>query len=401
MKQIHILSLLICVLTGLLPVRAQQHILPSVSKADTAIRISVLTCAPGADIYELEGHSGLRMQYGGNDITANWGLFDFDSPDFVYRFVKGETDYCVGAMPTEYFLMQYRNAGRKVTEQSLSLTPEEARYVIQLVDENLRPENRVYRYNYVMDNCATRVRDIIEKATGKEIIFNPYDNTTTTFRNEMRRFHKNYPWYQFGIDLALGSGIDRKISVRETGFAPVTMSDILQDARINDSEIVSQTNVLSQGDDKGVALGPTPWYLTPVATMIVLLVISLILTRNDIRKRKVSLWFDALLFTLYSMAGLIITFLVFVSVHEATSPNWLLLWLSPLCLIVPLFQWSKRTRKTVTIYHYYNIAATLILTLIFFSGIQSANPAFYPAMTAGLIRSLNYLFINCKNEKQQ
>ncbi len=89
---------------------------------------------------------------------VNWGLFDFAAPNFVYRFVKGETDYLAGASSTDRFLEIYRREGRKVVEQTLDLTPEEALRVVELTYLNLRPENRVYRYNYVLDNCATRPR---------------------------------------------------------------------------------------------------------------------------------------------------------------------------------------------------------------------------------------------------
>lgn len=83
----------------------------------------LLTCAPGADIYSLEGHSGLRLRYGTTDVVANWGMFDFNAPHFVYRFVKGETDYSIGVCPTEYFLLSYAHQQRRVTQQTLNLTP--------------------------------------------------------------------------------------------------------------------------------------------------------------------------------------------------------------------------------------------------------------------------------------
>ena len=81
---------------GFLTAKAQLSQTP----ADSVARISLLTAAPGAEVYQLEGHSGLRMTFDGTDVVANWGLFDFRTPNFVYRFVKGETDYCVGLMPS-------------------------------------------------------------------------------------------------------------------------------------------------------------------------------------------------------------------------------------------------------------------------------------------------------------
>ena len=122
-----------------------------------APRISLLTARAGAEIYQLEGHSALRIQDPvRGDYVVNWGLFDFAAPNFVYRFVKGETDYMAGATDTRRFLELYRREGREVVEQKLNLSPEEALEVRNLTDINLQPENRSYRYNYVLDTSATR-----------------------------------------------------------------------------------------------------------------------------------------------------------------------------------------------------------------------------------------------------
>ena len=132
------------------------------AEPDSTLTVSLLTAAPGDDIYELEGHAALRLKSSTYDMTVNWGLFDFDSPNFVYRFVKGETDYMAGAIPTAYFIEQYRREGRRLKEQTFNLTPEEAGRLRELVEINLLPENRTYRYNYVRDNCSTRCIDIVE-----------------------------------------------------------------------------------------------------------------------------------------------------------------------------------------------------------------------------------------------
>ncbi|MDE6099432.1 MAG: DUF4105 domain-containing protein, partial [Paramuribaculum sp.] len=99
---------------------------------DSTATISLLTVAPGCEIYELEGHTGLRIRTASDDMVANWGLFDFSAPNFVYRFVKGETDYCVGLWPYGYFMAIYCEENRRVTEQVLDLTPAETAHVISL-----------------------------------------------------------------------------------------------------------------------------------------------------------------------------------------------------------------------------------------------------------------------------
>ncbi len=363
----------------------------AVSEMDDAIvdvpRISLITCGPGADIYELEGHTALRVRYNGADIAVNYGLFDFDAPNFVYRFVKGETDYMVGAAPFEYFLRQYIRDGRSVYEQPLILPQEAAFRIVDLLDENLRQENRVYRYNYVKDNCATRPLSIIEKGIGDTLALNaPRYADGWSFRDAMRYYHANYPWYQFGIDLALGRGIDYALSDREKAFAPVMLKEMIESCGISDTTIM-----LVKG--RNAAVTGTPWWRTPLAVSVIVLAIVIIVAIRDIKRKKVTRWVDALLFGIYGIAGLIITFLVFVSKHEATSPNMLLLWLNPLCLIVPLFIYIKSCRKLVKLYGFVNFVELFLFGIFWFWFGQSGNVAFIPLVFADAILTIRYLYI--------
>ena len=350
-------------------------------------QISLITCGPGKDIYELEGHTALRIRHNGMDVAVNYGLFDFDAPNFVYRFVKGETDYMVGAAPFEYFLRQYVREGRDVYEQPLNLSPDAARRLVELLDENLRRENRVYRYNYVKDNCATRPLAMIERAMGDTLALKAGGYTEGwTFREAMRYYHRNYPWYQFGIDLALGSGIDYVITEREKAFVPVVLMEMMAGCGVVDS-----TFVLSAGDK--AMPEPTPWWLTPLAVGIAVLLFAIGIAVRDVRRMKVTRWVDACLFGIYGIAGLVIAFLVFVSEHEATSPNWLLLWLNPFCLIVPAFIYIKSCRKLVKLYGIVNFVALFLLIILWPLTGQSGNVAFIPLILADATLTIRYLYI--------
>lgn len=368
------------------------------------VRVSMITCHAGSDIYELCGHSALRIQAGGDDIAVNYGMFDFDAPNFVYRFVKGETDYMVGAYPFERFLRSYLRDGRRVVEQELNLTQQQSRRMLRLVEENLLPENRVYRYNYVKDNCATRPVAIIERAIGDTITF-PVSETggvgLSSFRDEMRRFHKNYPWYQFGIDLCLGNGIDYVITAREKGFAPETLEQLLCCATIPDSAgvavpLVKRTSIINEGKPGGVVDGPTPWYITPMAVAWLLLAVIVAVSVYDIRRRGIFRVADTLLFGIEGLAGCLLTFLIFVSVHEATSPNWLYLWLNPLCFIPAVVVWTKKHVRLLMSCHFANFVALFLLLILLGCGVQSGNPAFIPLILASAIRSITCLYnIRC------
>lgn len=363
---------------------------------DTTLTVSLLTASPGREVYQLEGHSGLRFHSATADVVANWGLFDFNTPHFVYRFVKGETDYCVGIIPFSYFMREYTQEGRSVIEQPLNLTPEQANILAAMVAEAARPENRTYRYNYVLDNCATRPVVYIERAVGDSIIFHPStseaDSQPPTFRSEMRRFHRNYPWYQFGIDLALGAGIDYPITTRQTAFAPVTLSQLAATATIGDSiPLVSSTHTLIPGSPDGVAEGPTLWYLTPIficwiAAGLTALIIWLTTRHSRYPRALAALWF-----TLLAIAGCIVAFLVCISTHEATSPNWIILWVNPICAIVPATIFWNKARKALRIYMITNTFTLILYLIVIVFGTQSPNPAFIPLYLADLLLSISYI----------
>ena len=157
-------------------VQAQEH------KRDTpdSIRISLLTCASGEEIYSLFGHTAIRYENHtrGIDAVFNYGIFNFNAPNFILRFALGETDYQLGVNSYERFAAEYHYLERDVWQQELNLTPQEKERLIALLEENYRPENRVYRYNFFYDNCATRPRDLIEKSIDGSLQY--ADNMTDT-----------------------------------------------------------------------------------------------------------------------------------------------------------------------------------------------------------------------------
>ena len=370
-------------------------------QAIDSIKVSFITCYAGSDIYELCGHSAIRIQSAGEDVAVNYGMFDFNAPNFVYRFVKGETDYMVGTYPFDSFVNSYTRNGRKIVEQELNLTQAQASRLIELIEINLRPENRVYRYNYVKDNCATRPVAIIEKAIGDTISLSTptIDTEEWSYRDEMRYFHKNYPWYQFGIDLALGSGIDFTISNREKGFAPEILEQLLAGATISNANgeqipLVKSTTIIFEGTPGGAQLPPTPWILTPIAIFSILLIVIAWISWRDIKRGETTRWIDTILFGIFGLFGLLMTFLIFVSVHEATSPNWLYLWLNPLCFIPAIGLWLKKCKRMVLYYYFANFVALFLLAIALVITGQSINIAFVPLILCNLVRSASYIYIN-------
>lgn len=367
-------------------------------------RVSVVTFYPGNDIYELEGHSALRITTPYSDMAVSYGMFDFNAPFFVYRFVKGETDYMVGVIDWREFEYAYTSAGRRIVEQVIDLTDEEKDRLFSLIKENLEPENRSYRYNYVRDNCATRPLRIIEKAVGDSIVLGrPGEDVERlgSWRDIMRRYHRNYPWYQLGIDLALGSGIDRPISNREKAFAPVVMADQLETAvTAGGRRLVSETKVINDTDPEAGIMGKTPFVASPLFVMSVIFAVVLLITVNDLRRKRVSRWLDGVLFGIYGIMGCVTAFLVFVSEHEATSPNYLIWWLNPLCLVAAIGVFIKKAQKLVMWYQIVNFAVLTGLCVAWPMLPQSGNPAFIPMIGAEMLRSASFVIITLKTSNR-
>lgn len=396
---------ILCLLSLWLPLSGQ-------SQRDSLV-VSLLTCAPGPAVYELCGHEAIRIRRADTHMSAaglasaaaspdsvwNYGTFDFAAPNFIYRFVKGETDYMVSSYPTWMFLREYQMQGRRVVEQDLNLSQEEARKLLGMLRVNALPENRTYRYNYVKDNCATRITDMLDKSARRRIVY-PDSVRYGTFRETMREYHRDYPWYQFGIDLALGSGIDYQLTGREEMFVPMEMHDKTAAAHFEDGDpVVAASRVLVRGVPDAT-LGPTSRWLSPLFFCWLWFILSAaICLRCLIRHREpfVARLMFSLWFAIAGMAGCVVAFLVFVSVHEATAPNLLLLWLNPLQLVLAVGVWFRNTMRAPTIaMAYVNIIVLVIMLIVWPMQAQSANPAFFPLMFASLFMSVTYAILHTK-----
>ena len=197
----------------------------------------------------------------------------------------------------------------------------------------------------------------------------------------MKHFHRNYPWYQFGIDLVLGSGLDYPLAKDEDIFAPPVLAAKLADAHIGDVPLVASTNVIFPGYPDAT-LPPTPWYLTPMAVGLLMLALSFGTLFAYLFKQSVWRWWISIYFLVAGVAGCVVAFLVFCSEHEATSPNILIVWLNPLQFVIALGVWWKSWKWPVAVMSVCDIAAVAILTVLWATPIidQVANPAVWPML---------------------
>lgn len=308
-------------------------------------QISLLTCSPGDLIYELFGHTAIRIQDDSHklDFVVNYGLFDFDQPHFVYRFVRGKTDYTVGVSYTRSFIQSYAERGSSITESTLNLTLAEKQDLLNRLNENLQPENRIYRYNFIYNNCATKVRDIFDMSIKRKLSY-PTHVDSYSFREAIMLYTETAPWSQLGFDLCLGAGADRTATQREMLFLPEVLGETYASAMLTDSigiqPLCLQTSqIIPATQEKGTA-----WFSPTLCAYLLLLMVlyaSFFLNKHKIWLKRM----DVVLFTINGIGGCIILFLILYSQHPFTGQNYNILWMNPLTLfplITCIFPFMKK-----------------------------------------------------------
>lgn len=368
-----------------------------------AWRVSLLTCGPGEEIYELYGHTALRLHNAatGDDRVYNYGIFNFEKPHFVWRFIMGQTDYELGVEPYDRFVYAYYYAGRSVVEQELNLTPGEAERLCVLLEENYRPENRVYRYNFLYDNCTTRAVAMLERAIDGRLVL-PAVQEEKTFRDIIHEFSAGSPWDEAGQDLLIGAEVDRPIDVRLQLFAPIYAERYLARGVIvrpdgRREPLVGQTHTIV---DVPAAAGGGR-FVTPGLVVAVLFLAAGAVCVAEWRRRRVALAFDAVQMVLRGAAGCIIALLFFFSEHPAVDSNWLLLLLNPLPLLVlPVYIWRRR-RGLRDLYHPVLLALVLLFFALWAAGVQRFQPEMGALALILLMQSVTALAVERSVRKQQ
>lgn len=364
----------------------------------SGVEVSLVTCYPGSRNYELYGHTMIRVKVADDDLLFNYGIFNFRAKGFIYRFVKGECDYMLAAYPFSYLTQGYES--RKIVEQKLNLTDEQKQKVLAYLWWNALPENATYRYDWAYNNCATKPRDIVEEAVGGSLRYGNPQEPNSTFRTIMEYYDRNYPWQQFGIDLVLGYGLDHVLTYREQMFSPIKLMQAFAGATIERDgkrvSLVSETVNLVDGGDEGAVLAPTPWLFTPICVFLVILIIVIMLTIREYKEKNRYKWLDSVVFGSYTLAGILVAFLTFVSTHYGTSPNVNILWVNPLAVIPAVGVWLKCCSKVLKVYHAANAAILLLLALCWWALPQVGNLAFLPLGAVSFIRSASYLLAGAK-----
>lgn len=380
MKKLVLLSALIAML---LPLPANAQI------ADSA-DVYVITCAPGTESYSIYGHTALRITIRGTtfDRVYNWGIFDFETPNFAYRFAKGRLDYMLGANSYEGFLREYIADGRAVWSQKLNLTTAEKERLFALIDENLQPENVRYRYDFFFDNCATRIRDIVARAATDTVIFPERERKQQkSFRQLVDPNQKILPWLDLGADMLLGLQADKKASTSDEMFLPVhLMNNMLNTVIVHDNVQEPLT-----GPAEVVADFPAPGNtgiktLVPQAVFYLLLILVLLIT-FVFRKRRLEQVTDIVLYLIYSVIAMLLLFTNVFSEHDALHFNLLFMGINLMIPVLLPFIIMRRKAVTLSRIAFFISAAWLPVSLIAGQGI---NPAVIPLVLIIMVRLFSH-----------
>lgn len=359
--------------------------------AQDSIRTSLVTCEPGTLVYEVYGHTAIRVENltRGTDLVYNYGMFDFSTPHFIWRFSLGQTEYFVSAQRFGGFMREYDARGSKVWVQELDLTPEGHRALASALAFNSLPENRMYHYDFLYNNCASMALDKIEESADGPITYCLPDSAMT-FRQLLHEGNSFEPWNKFAVDLVLGSEADRPITVRQASFSPLRLMQMASMSEITDTAgtvrpLVKSVTVLEPSADKVMP----SCLLDPMQTMMLLFLLTLAVCCLEWFLRKAIWGYDIFLFGLQGVAGLLIAFLYFLSEHPAVDTNWLVICLNPLPLVCLPFLVHNIRKKQMDLFLILDFIVCLVFVLCVRILPQEIHPATLVLIGTFALRALS------------
>ncbi len=371
----------VLLLVLLASVAAAQPPPPDLGLSDSA-RVSLLTMLPGDEVYSLWGHNALRIEdaAAGLDRAYNYGTFSFDQPNFLLRFLSGRLDYILAAGPYDLEVAQYQFLQRPIIEQTLDLEAETVRVLYDLLETNALPQNRSYRYDFLRDNCSTRLLTILDEAltrTGHPRILLPEPDSAATFRDLVRPYALGRPLVDVGTMLGLGLPMDDVASPRESVFLPDALSAALEDATVAGQPLVSRRDTVFWVEGAGTVERAFSWP-TALTWLILLVGVAATLARPRGRTSRVGRWGDAALLAVTGIVGVILVLMWVATDHYVTRENIELVWLWPTHLIAAVAFARPDLRVMWKWYAWLGAGAAAVAVLLWPVWTEPLHPALLP-----------------------
>ena len=370
-------------------------------------QFSYLAAQPSdEDVYTLYGHAGLRVcdSVQGFDVTFNYGLFNF-SEDFVPRFIQGKTDYIVLPIPTSDYMSEYQGRG-VIYELVLRTDSLQRAHLWQLLIENVQPEHRTYRYNAFRDNCSTRplalyfatLKGENQSTLDTQQLTFKFDSVSsipplspTTWRTAINELEASSPWLVLGTDLAMGTALDQEMSIAQRFFIPTEVARLLPHLSVatsseGDNWVRPVQQAIAYGQPHPIA--PAGLSLThPQVVFTLLLLISVIVFIYRYRRKPVAGIIEGSIYLVAGLGGSLLCYLTFLSEHPMGSPNYNLLALHPLYLLIALLMpWRQRTLRVRTVLHAVCLVLLIAFPIVSLIAGQVINPSVYLiALSLGLL----------------
>ena len=365
-------------------------------KLSSEATVSVVTCGQGSELYSAFGHSAFRVYDPllKLDKIYNYGTFDFNKPNFYLNFAKGKLIYQLSTAHYGYFLQQFNYENRWVKTQELDLHDIDVQAVYDFLENNAKPENRSYQYDFFYDNCSTKIEEVIKAVLKDKVIFN---NNHITSHKSHRDLIADYTadkfkWGKFGIDLALGSVIDKEASLAEYKFLPDYIYLGFNNATINfDGNI----KPLVKADHKVLNERVSPQPFSILQPFIVFLVIALFFiwkTYQNYSSNKRTKWVDFILYFISGLIGIVVLLLWFATSHTATYKNLNFLWAFAPNLVVAVFMFNSVLPKWLANYNKLLLVLLAIQSILWILEVQVFNIAIIPIMAMLFIR-YSYLIV--------
>lgn len=354
--------------------------------------ISVLTVGPGTELNDAFGHSGFRIKdpSRGLDVVYGYGEYDFDSPNFYLKFAQGKLNYLISKTDFNRFYQVYIYYNRSIKAQVLNLSKAEKQKLYNFLVNNYKPENRRYLYEFFFDNCATKIKDVTNIALNNTINFNkPKDFENATFRSLIYDNVDKNSWGSFGIDLALGSVIDRQATPEEHMFLPENIYKFFEVATIENGKkpLVSKSHILY---NRKPIVKTSSFATSPISIFGIIGLFILFITYKDYKNKTRSNWLDVTLFIITGIIGIVILLLWFATDHTGTHQNYNLLW----AFVLNLFVVGQFFKKTPAVWFgkYLKLLVIMLclMALHWLIGVQVFAIGLIPLIIALFIR---YIFL--------
>lgn len=352
------------------------------------LRVSLLTCAPGKELYSTFGHTALRVkdEARGADYIFNYGTFEF-GPDFYTKFIRGKLLYFLSVENFNDFIYEYQLQSRSIREQMLQLSCDEKEKLYAALQTNAQEPNRYYKYDFLFDNCTTRAGDIVAKNAGSPVVFkNILPKEHPSFRNLIHSYliAGHQYWSKLGIDILLGAKLDRQVTNREAMFLPDYLLKGFDSASVNKHPLVTPPQTILEMPSP---LKNKSFFTPAVVFCLLLLIIVGISFSHSSLARSVIVIFDFLFFFALGLAGILLLFMWFGTDHKVCQNNYNLFWALPTNVLMAFFvhnkkQWVKKYFSVV-------FGISLLMALAWFFLPQQMNNALLPVVGLIIYRSWN------------